>query len=196
MPKVVDAASRRALFVEASWTLIANEGLNAATLRRVSAEAGFTMGALMHYFDDREALLVAALRAAHFAAGARMLEAAAVAESLRDRLRSVLLQALPLDDVRLKEWRVWMAFWGEAMTQSVFMDENTRRYDEWIGLLDVILPERLMFEPLQSMAIAARIDGFGVQITLAHRQPLRLATLRREAIADVERIVHQVEGVK
>ena len=63
MPKVVNHEEQRAGFVTASWEVIAEEGLGAATLRRVAAAAGMTTGALTHYFSDREALLVEALRA-------------------------------------------------------------------------------------------------------------------------------------
>src|SRR5262249_20218224 len=76
MPREVDATLRRSEFVEAAWRVIRREGLSAATLRRVASEVSFTTGALTHYFSNRQALLVQALRAAHFTAGARMMEAA------------------------------------------------------------------------------------------------------------------------
>ena len=88
MPKTVDPAQKRAELVDASWDVIAAEGLKGATLRRVAAEAGCTTGALTHYFPDRRSLLVAALRSAHFQAAARMLEATRRASSDVDRLKA------------------------------------------------------------------------------------------------------------
>ena len=77
----------------ASWDVIAREGLKAATLRRVADEAACTTGALTHYFADRKSLLIDALRAVHYQAGARMIEAAGRASSDLERLRALLREA-------------------------------------------------------------------------------------------------------
>src|SRR5262247_4831207 len=106
MPKEVDATLRRSEFVEAAWRVIRREGLSAATLRRVAAEASCTTGALTHYFCNRHALLVQALRAAHFTAGARMMEAARKVKGDLRRLETIVLAALPLDAERVQEWQI------------------------------------------------------------------------------------------
>ena len=133
MPKSVDPIQKRAELVSASWDVIAAEGLKAATLRRVAAEAGCTTGALTHYFRDRRALLIDALRSAHYQAGGRMADAASRAASDLARLKAVLLEALPLDAARLREWRVWLAFWAEAMNDSELAedgdDDRSSRFD-------------------------------------------------------------------
>jgi AcrR family transcriptional regulator len=194
MPRIVDPEIRRAQFVEASWSLIAREGIGAATLRRVSAEAGFTMGALSHYFTDRDALLVESLRATHFAAGARMLSAASAAPTPRDRFRAVLREALPLDDLRLREWRVWLAYWGEAIARPALMAENTRRYDEWTDLVAMALAGWTRGGRSTARSIVARIDGFGMRITLAGHDAEAVAENRSAALEEVELILREVEA--
>ncbi|MCZ8281177.1 MAG: TetR family transcriptional regulator C-terminal domain-containing protein [Aquidulcibacter sp.] len=190
MPRVVDHAERRTKFIVASWGVIANEGLNAATLRRVAAAAGVTTGALTHYFTDREALLVEALRAAHFAAGARMLRAAGKLDDDRKRLLAVLEEALPLDNRRLQEWRVWLAFWGEAVGSLALSEENQRRIEEWRDFAEtLVLP---LVPPGQStavvaMSLVALIDGLGVRLALA--PAASLASERRDARASIARAV-------
>ncbi|MGH3177968.1 MAG: TetR/AcrR family transcriptional regulator, partial [Streptosporangiaceae bacterium] len=52
MPKVVDHAARRAELVDAAWRVIAEEGLEAATMRRIAEAAGCTTGRVTHYFDS------------------------------------------------------------------------------------------------------------------------------------------------
>jgi len=81
MPKPVELNQRRAEFVDAAWRIIRKEGFRAATLRRVAAEARCTTGALTHYFNNREALLLDAIRSAHAAAAGRMLVTARAAAS-------------------------------------------------------------------------------------------------------------------
>ena len=58
MPKVVDIQERRAELAAAAAQLIARAGVGAATLRDVAAEAGWTTGALTHYFADKRELLL------------------------------------------------------------------------------------------------------------------------------------------
>ena len=78
MPKVVDIAERRNELAAAAAQLIARSGVGAATLREVAAEAGWTTGALTHYFADKRELLrftfassLAERHAAHAASGDR-----------------------------------------------------------------------------------------------------------------------------
>lgn len=200
MPKVVNHEERRAGFVTASWDVIAEEGLSAATLRRVAAAAGVTTGALTHYFNDREALLVEALRTAHFAAGARMLQAAAAADSDRAKLLTVLDEALPLDAARLREWRVWLAFWGEAIGNPRLRRENEERVAEWRDLLEALvtsLVEGAASSEAASAELLSLIDGLGVRLALAPRAAL--ARERASARSIIEHAVtrlgrHEVAG--
>lgn len=186
LPKIVDPEEKRAALVAASWNVIAQEGLGAATLRRVASVAGVTTGALTHYFSDRDAFLIEALRAAHVAAGARMLEAAARDLSPKDRLTAVVFEALPLDHNRLTEWKVWLAFWGAAAGDARLLEENRRRYAEWRKLLRALL-QPLEKEPKQSGEWADNlmvfIDGLGIKVTLA--EPARFYRERTRAVTMV-----------
>lgn len=178
MPKSVDPSQKRAELVAASWDVIAAEGLKGATLRRVAAEAGCTTGALTHYFPDRRSLLRDALRTAHYQAGTRMLEAARSAASDFERLKAVLLEALPLDPRRLREWRVWLAFWAESMNDAELAQENARRYVEWWDLLKQVLGPLTPSAAEREHEIAhlvALVDGLGLRVA---RQPHDDAALR------------------
>ena len=73
MPKVIDHAVRRAELVDAAWRVIAEEGLEAATMRRIAEAAGCTTGRVTHYFDSKDDVLVAALREVHSRAAKRMI---------------------------------------------------------------------------------------------------------------------------
>jgi AcrR family transcriptional regulator len=60
MPKVVDHEERRAELCAAVWRLASREGLEAVTVRGVAEEAGWSTGAVVHYFADKEDLLLSA----------------------------------------------------------------------------------------------------------------------------------------
>jgi len=197
MPKAVDPIQKRSEFVAASWDVIAAEGLKAATLRRVAAEAGCTTGALTHYYTDRRSLLVDALRAAHYQAGARMMDAAKRISSHQARLKAVLLEALPLDEPRVREWRVWLAFWAESMNDAELAQENTRRYAEWRRLLeDVVRPVvRNRSEAKREVAhLVALIDGLGLRLARHASSDQVLEDEQRECAATLVRHLTRFEA--
>lgn len=189
MPKVVDHERRRAEFAAVGRGVIAAEGLGAATLRRIAAAAGCTTGALTHYFPDRATLLIEALRSAHEAAGERMLQATRSARSHQERLRAVLLEALPLDGTRLDEWKVWLAFWAETPQDPALAAEHARRYGEWRGLVTLLVTP-LVGDPgeaeREADGLTAWVDGLGLRLTLLASDAARLSAERQrcEALVD------------
>jgi AcrR family transcriptional regulator len=178
MPKVVDHAQRRRELVAATWAVVAAEGIEAATVRRIAEEAGCTTGRITHYFADKEEVLVAALRQVHRAAGKRMLAAIGPRSGL-EALRAVLAEALPLDQERVLEWRVWLAFWGSAATSTSLQAEQHLRYREWRGLLKRVLVAAQHDGQLSADIdldqlvdqIVALVDGFGLQGVLDPQHP-------------------------
>ena len=187
VPKVVDHAQRRRELVAATWAVVAAEGIEAATVRRIAEEAGCTTGRITHYFADKEEVLVAALRQVHRAAGRRMLAAIGPRSGLA-ALRAVLAEALPLDQERILEWRVWLAFWGSAATSAGLQAEQHERYREWRGLLKRVLataqlPADIDLDRLVDQ-IVALVDGFGLQGVLdpQHPQPEQLASRLNGAV--------------
>ena len=197
MPKLVDPGDKRAEFVVASWQVIAAEGLKGTTLRRVAAEAGCTTGALTHYFSDRRSLLVDALRSAQRQAGARMIAAAERAPSHPESLTAVLLEALPLDEPRLREWRVWLAFWAESMHDAGLADENERRYAEWRDLLrEVVGPlVRNADETEQEVAhLVALVDGLGLRLARHTEGAEALEAQQMECVATLMRHLTRFEA--
>jgi AcrR family transcriptional regulator len=189
MPKVVDHDAKRAQLVAAASRVIAQQGLAAATLRTVANAAGCTTGLLTHYFRDRHALLVAALRSAHEAAALRMFQRANAERNPLRRLRAVLHEALPLDDSRLAEWRIWLAFWSEAVNDRALRVENEQRTEEWTALLRLLAAPVSGPSPLVAAELGALIDGLGLQVTLG-------SVSQREAIKLVDDALRRLRKVR
>lgn len=184
MPKKVDHDERRRELVQASWDVLCVDGLEGVSLRRVAQAANCTTGRIAHYFKGRDELLIASLRMAHTQAGARM---RVIAESETDplkRLRAILLESLPLDARRLKEWQVWLSFWAASIGHKDLSAENQLRYEEWrAALAGALLP---LVSGKQVSVLADRlvtlIDGLGVGVTLS---PKKLTRVRAEAEIDL-----------
>jgi AcrR family transcriptional regulator len=170
MPRVVQHEQRRQELLDATWTVVASEGIEAATIRRIAEQAGCTTGRITHYFANKDDVLVAALRRVHIAAGKRMIQALPDNPGLQG-LRAMLLEALPLDQQRIVEWQVWIAFWGNAATSPQLRREQHLRYEEWRALLFSVLqsakrngelPSRTNVTGLVEQLVAL-IDGLGLQ---------------------------------
>ena len=169
MPKRVDHESRRRELIEASWKVIARDGIEGASLRRVAAAAKCTTGRIAHYFSGRDELILSALRRANARAGARMAEIAHGDGSAAARLRRVVYEGLPLDAARLAEWRIWIAFWAAAAANDDLARENARRYRDWQALLSSLLEGIVSAGTANDSALAlvSVVDGLGIRAALA-----------------------------
>lgn len=112
MPKVVDAGQRRSELADAAARVIARAGIDGASLREVAAEAGWTTGALVHYFTNKQELLAFTLQASLDRRRSRHAERAAMAP--HDALRQTLFGPLPTTPDTTLHWTVTLAFAAQS----------------------------------------------------------------------------------
>ncbi len=101
---------RRREIVEAAARLIATGGMEAATMRDIAAEAGWTTGVVNHYFADKREVLRRTLEHSLRQRRAERRSDATPPEQLRDALAA----ALALDDQARQHWLVTLAFCTHA----------------------------------------------------------------------------------
>ncbi|WP_208921512.1 TetR/AcrR family transcriptional regulator [Streptomyces capitiformicae] len=130
MPKIVDHDARRREIVAAVWALIARSGLDGVTMRDLAAEAGYSNGALAPYFRDKDEILRAAFQYAVECTDARARQAIGDATGLV-ALRRLCHEIMPLDETRLLEARVVVAFWGRALHDPRMAAVHASALDEW-----------------------------------------------------------------
>jgi AcrR family transcriptional regulator len=114
MPKLVDHEQRRRELAGAVWRVIRSRGIDAASIRNVANEAGWSAGALRHYFSTQSELLTFAMQMVVERIEARV----AALEPPADARRAVeqrLHELLPLDEERRAENEVWLAYAGRAL---------------------------------------------------------------------------------
>jgi TetR/AcrR family transcriptional regulator, transcriptional repressor of bet genes len=194
MPKVVDHEARRAALGEAVWRVALRRGLEEATLREIAAEAGWSTGVLAHYFADKDELVCFAFRLVVERASARYL-AAAEAEDAVDRIRAALRETLPLDEERLAEARVWLAFLGRSLSHPGLAEERRAFYAQWRASLAGLIEDgrrRGHLRPgldaeAEAVGLIALVDGLALQ---AVSDPTALDAARQEKLLDaaVERL--------
>ncbi|MCW2783365.1 MAG: transcriptional regulator [Marmoricola sp.] len=114
MPKNVDHDKRREELLEAAWTVIVRDGMDAATIRSIAKETGWSSGVLDHYFADKDDILVSTLRLAHTRIAGRWDEKLSGLTGMA-ALRELALDNLPLDEERERETRLLMNYWSRSM---------------------------------------------------------------------------------
>jgi AcrR family transcriptional regulator len=117
MPKIVDHAARREEIAEALWRVVRRDGIRAASVRTIAAEAGWSAGAVRYYFPDQDGLLSFAMDLVSRRVTERVAAIEPKGNAMAIALR-YLEEALPLDAERRAEFDVWMAFMAQARAES------------------------------------------------------------------------------
>ncbi|WP_024800285.1 TetR/AcrR family transcriptional regulator [Nocardia sp. BMG51109] len=131
MPKKVDHDERRRDIAAAVLRLIADRGGESVSLRAVAEEAGVSMGAVQHYFETRDEMLLFALVHANELLGSRLrraMAAAAAPPGPRELWRLLFTQLLPLDDETRTGARLWAALLARGAVDAATRDLAAQSY--------------------------------------------------------------------
>jgi AcrR family transcriptional regulator len=177
MPKIVDHDARRAELAAAVWRLASREGLDAVTMRGVAAEAGWSTGAVAHYFADKEELVLFAFETVADRVGRRIVRAAEQGRGPLELVRGQLVEGLPLDAERRAEVRLWFAFLALAETRPQLARAGREAYREWRDRIAETLEDGqrqgLVDESIdparEAAALVALVDGLAIQATFDPR---------------------------
>ncbi|MFC3799393.1 TetR/AcrR family transcriptional regulator [Cohnella sp. GCM10012308] len=197
MPKIVDHEKRKEHIAEAVLRLIRREGIDSASVRRVAEEAGLTLGALRHYFDAQHDLLAYAMRLLIARVGARI-ERLPLAGQMRADIEAIIAQLAPLDEERLAEAEIWLAFAGKAVSdpaiRALSQEVHEALFDAFKRMI-VALCERGLARPgidpeLEARLLHALVDGLVVHYT-TYAEHLDPAGLMRIVSAHLDGLIRR-----
>jgi TetR/AcrR family transcriptional repressor of bet genes len=115
MPARGDHEQRRREVARIAADLVAAGGLGAATHRRIAEAAGCSTTVVSHYFADKRDLVDATYKHVGDRVAARLDAAAGVSCA---PLLATLEALLPLDEDRIRDWRLLFTFLGLAATDA------------------------------------------------------------------------------
>jgi AcrR family transcriptional regulator len=140
VPKIVDHDERRLELVDATWRIIARQGLEGATMREIAMEAGFANGALKPYFPTKDTLLEFAFGHVFNRTNQRIAEVTEGKSGL-EALRAFCLEVLPLDDERVNEARIVIPFWQKAVNDAQKAQIHQQSMAAWLDTIRQFLAE-------------------------------------------------------
>lgn len=144
MPRTVDRAGRRAELAGAVWRVVAREGVEGASVRKVAEEAGLSPGSLRHFFPSQAHLLRWALELVGQRLEARLVDVRRASRGDgADAVGAMVAEMLPLDEDRRLECHVWLAFTARSLVdpslQTAREELDTRlgaAFEVMVALLD------------------------------------------------------------
>ena len=173
MPKKIDHDARRRAIAKAAVTVIGVNGIDNTRLIDVAREAKATTGSITHYFEGKDAVMLAALD--HVAQKIlHLLKIQSDTEMGVDDFIDYASLALPLDEDGQRDWRVWLSFFGRAVGDPSLARINNAYYDEFrTGVAKTIRRLQKAGKILASVdpmvaadSIITAVDGLSVRAAL------------------------------
>lgn len=163
----IDHDQRRAAIAKIAVDLVAREGMEAATIRRIAAEAGFSTAAVTGYFIDKQELLSWAFQLLCRDGEHQFDEALARAPA---DVEAALKTLVPWCPANIRRWKAYLAFWDQAARDpelAVLVAHSAH-----VGLLsvarllraaapqasDVTGPAELLQATIQGLALQILVD--------------------------------------
>jgi len=188
MARRTDHNERREAFAAAALRVIMRAGVGGLTVREVAKEAGFTTGALTHYFRSKDQVLIEASEYSAKLVRPRM-ERFGKEPGAVEALRRVVAEALPITRTVRGYWRIWVGFWERAGYNPDVARVMRARYEEWRGRLAKLIRRaqeegeapKTFDADLAAQELVAVVDGIGVQVLLGSG---RIPAARQREIVD------------
>ena len=173
VPIQVDRDAQREHVTDIAARLVAEEGVSALTFRRVADAAGSSTAIVSTYFSDKRDLLAATLGAAAARTSVRF-EA-----TTGGGLQKSLEAWLPLDEERLRDWRVIIAFWGVAVADPELAQVQDGHVSRARGRVTALLADH---DDVLAGQVVALTLGIALQAVFAPTGPT--ARTQRALLAD------------
>jgi AcrR family transcriptional regulator len=125
MSRTADHAARKRQVATALMQVISESGLDSASLPRIAEKAGVSVGLIQRYFRTKDELLDFAFD--HLTERAReRIEQLNKARSFQEGLFNALHTLLPMDDERIAEGRVFLAYMARSATNPALADKHRK----------------------------------------------------------------------
>ncbi len=203
VPKIIDPLIRRDDVVQALFRVVAESGLEAASLRAVAAEAGLAVGSVRHYFDGQAELMIFAFRTVSSRIRARLADRVAALERGNDTRTDAGHDAQPGpgDDTRPGHGKATLrrpdgglsAACADVLAELLPLDEQRELESSvWLSFVTAARTDAVLAaEADSSYRGTAILVGRIIMVLLA--SPATRAAL--EPVVEAERLLALIDGL-
>jgi AcrR family transcriptional regulator len=167
---------RRSSLMEATLTCVARHGLQGATVRKITEEAGVTPGLVRHYFGSKDELIRNAYAylvgqlTTQASESAKRFDGAAGAQ-----LRQFLHANLTTPNLSEQKVSLWATFIGRVRYDAHFAEIHREGYRDFLNLLEALVepvlaahgrPHGVAVRKNHAIALNGLIDGLWMEGSL------------------------------
>lgn len=169
MPKVGMEPLRRQQLIEATLGSVAEVGLHATTINRISKRAGLSSGIISHYFGGKQGLIEATVRFLLNSLKISLISKTHQACSAEERLMFIVEANFSIIQQQTSSTKTWLSFWAQSMHDEQLhrlQTVNARRlYSNLAFSLKKLMPEN---DARRAAKLAAgMIDGLWLRAVLS-----------------------------
>ena len=187
---VIDHDQRRGEIANAAVRIIAAEGLDAATVRRIAAEVGCSTTVVTHYFSDKHELLLWTYRSLG-AVGYSGREQTVAPD--RTDLLAYLMAMTATTESNLAYWRAYIAIWDRSLGDSEILAELRSWTQDVLGRIDGFIrninPAKKDVRHI-SKKLLSMVQGISVQI-IFDPQSWHTDEVKEALALEIEAIAHE-----
>ncbi|KQB53653.1 TetR family transcriptional regulator [Pseudomonas endophytica] len=162
---------RKANLIEATLVCLKRYGFQGASIRKISAEAGVSVGLISHHYSGKDELVAQAYNAITGRVMGLLREAMAQASSsARERFSAFFRASFSDDMLDPQLLDAWLAFWGAMKTAEAINLAHDRSYGEYRDELRNILNDlaieagwQAFDADLAAIALSALLDGLWLE---------------------------------
>lgn len=136
----VNHEERRQLIAETATRIIGEEGIDAATVRRIASELQCSTRAITHYFPEKDELLYWAYEV--ISARGQSDFVGAAEGNPTDLLGALLAMTAAANEKNTGLWKVYVAFWAKAARDPAFATEQQKRIEHARSIIADVIHNR------------------------------------------------------
>ncbi|NNB42304.1 TetR family transcriptional regulator C-terminal domain-containing protein [Pseudomonas chlororaphis] len=162
---------RKANLIEATLVCLKRHGFQGASIRRICAEAGVSVGLISHHYSGKDELVAEAYLAVTGRVMHLLREAMAqAAPSARERLSAFFRASFSAELLDPQLLDAWLAFWGAVKTAEAINQAHEHSYGEYRNELSRVLGDLATEEgwedfdaDLAAISLSALLDGLWLE---------------------------------
>ncbi len=168
-------AVRREALVEATLRCLKKYGHEGVSIRRISAEAGVSIGLINHHFPNKSGLIAETYESlAHSLRESAHEQSSGKDATPRERLTGFFQASFAPTLVDPELFNVWIVFWSMVAHSEEIRAVHDRTYDDYRAVLESLLSELARagdapkFKLKQAaIGLSALMDGLWVELSLS-----------------------------